>query len=127
MAIKATITSPSARPELAALGRTIVAARSLRDMTRNSLADAANISYTYLAELENGLKSAGPTVLLRIATALGTDTAALLAAAEAGTVPGGGPVGVVADGFLTGDNAVDAILLAAKAVLLAGGSVTLTP
>lgn len=111
--------------KLATLGRTIVASRSLQGMSRKNLSEAAGISYPYLAEIENGTKTASLPVLGKIASALGTDTVALLDAADGGTIPTA--VAAPADSLLTGDAAIDAVLFAARAVLLAGGTVSFTP
>lgn len=72
-----------------ALGRAIRVLRTLRDLSRPELAEAAEVSYSYLSEIETGSKRPSSRVLAAIAGALGTSaeeleaTAAELAAAEA--------------------------------------------
>lgn len=111
----------------AALGRTVVAARSLAGLSRKGLAVKAGISYPYLAEIENGVKNPSSKIIGRVAWALGTTPSALFEAAENGTVPGGPVVPAVATEVpvSTADAATEAIVAAVRAVLAAGGTVTM--
>ncbi len=65
-----------------ALGRTIKVLRVDRGIERKDLARAADISYSYLTEIENGVKPPSTTVFGRIAEALGVRSSDLLAGAE---------------------------------------------
>jgi transcriptional regulator with XRE-family HTH domain len=56
-----------------ALGRAIKALRTLDGIDRRDLADRAGLSYSYLAEIENGKKSPSPSAQKSIAGALGLD------------------------------------------------------
>src|SRR5262245_64490402 len=71
-----------------ALGRTIRVYRAARDMSRRDLAEQADVSYSYLAEIENGSKYPSTKALLAIANALGLSFSELLAAAETVETPG---------------------------------------
>lgn len=79
------------------LGRAIAAARAELGMKRRQLADAANVSYPYLSELENGTKQGSTQKIAHIAEALGMTHSQLLARAEllAGTEPGAAPAAPV--------------------------------
>jgi transcriptional regulator with XRE-family HTH domain len=70
-----------------ALGRTIRIYRAARDMGRKDLADAAHLSYSYLAEIEKGAKSPSTKALRQIADALGLSPSELLAACESLEAP----------------------------------------
>jgi transcriptional regulator with XRE-family HTH domain len=63
------------------LGRAIAAAREERGWKRKDLVDRADISYPFLAEVENGHKQPSMAKLNEIAEALGMTAAALLARA----------------------------------------------
>ena len=65
-----------------ALGRAIKVVRTQQGVERRELADKAGISYSYLAEIENGNKTPTSDVLLAIAQALGLRPSELHAAAE---------------------------------------------
>jgi transcriptional regulator with XRE-family HTH domain len=65
-----------------ALGRAIKVLRTGLDMGRRDLARAAGLSYSYLAEIENGKKGASAAAQQAIARALGISLSELLAAAE---------------------------------------------
>lgn len=65
-----------------ALGRAIKVIRTGLDIGRPELAERAGISYSYLAEIENGKKQAGASAQQAIAKALGISVSELLAAAE---------------------------------------------
>ena len=65
------------------LGRAIAAARSERGIKRAQLAVAAEVSYPYLSELENGTKHGSTRKIGQIAEALGLSSSQLLARAEA--------------------------------------------
>ena len=73
----------------AALGRTIRVYRAARDMGRKDLADAAELSYSYLAEIEKGTKYPSTKALQQIAQALGLTPAELLTATETLEAPEG--------------------------------------
>jgi transcriptional regulator with XRE-family HTH domain len=65
-----------------ALGRTIRVYRAARDMARRELAEQAEVSYSYLAEIEKGAKYPSAKALYAIAKALGLSPAELLTASE---------------------------------------------
>ncbi|RIL06191.1 MAG: hypothetical protein DCC71_07815 [Proteobacteria bacterium] len=65
-----------------ALGRAIKVIRTGLDIGRPELAERAGLSYSYLAEIENGKKQAGASAQQAIAKALGISVSELLAAAE---------------------------------------------
>jgi transcriptional regulator with XRE-family HTH domain len=71
-----------------ALGRTIRVYRAARDMARRELAEHAEVSYSYLAEIEKGSKYPSTKALHAIAKALGLSPAELLTAAETLETPG---------------------------------------
>jgi transcriptional regulator with XRE-family HTH domain len=64
------------------LGRAITLLRTEQGIERKELADTAGISYSYLAEIENGNKPASSRVLLQISKALGLGMTQLMASAE---------------------------------------------
>lgn len=64
------------------LGRTIKVIRTDRGQSRRDLAREADISYSYVTEIENGRKPPSSPVLLRIAEALDVTPSELLAEAE---------------------------------------------
>lgn len=70
-----------------ALGRAIKIYRVARDMGRKDLADAAELSYSYLAEIEKGAKYPSTKALHQIAKALQLTPAELLAASESLKAP----------------------------------------
>jgi transcriptional regulator with XRE-family HTH domain len=59
------------------LGRAIKVLRTLRGVDRKDLADRAGLSYSYLAEIENGKKSPSASAQKAIADALGMSVAEL--------------------------------------------------
>ena len=65
-----------------ALGRAIKVVRTERGLERRELAERAGISYSFLAEIENGNKPPSTDVLLAIAQALGLRPSELHAAAD---------------------------------------------
>lgn len=65
-----------------ALGRTIKVIRTDQGIERRELAEKAQISYSYLTEIENGNKPPSPSVLGPIAEALGLRMSELTQAAE---------------------------------------------
>lgn len=65
-----------------ALGRTIKVLRTERGMDRRELAERAGVSYSYVAEMENGHKPPSPSVLSRIAAGLDVPIHELYRAAE---------------------------------------------
>lgn len=71
-----------------ALGRTIRVYRAARDIARRELAEHAEISYSYLAEIEKGSKYPSARALHALAKALGLSPAELLTAAETLETPG---------------------------------------
>lgn len=85
-----------------ALGRAIKVIRTGLGIGRPELAARAGLSYSYLAEIENGKKQAGSSALHAIAKALGMTPSELLAAAEewelrlAGDEVGATPIRAVA-------------------------------
>ena len=73
-----------------ALGRTIRVYRAARDLGRRELADQAEVSYSYLAEIEKGSKYPSTKALHAIANALGLSPAELLTASETLEAPAEG-------------------------------------
>jgi len=65
-----------------ALGRTIQVLRTDQGLDRKDLAERAEISYSYLAAIENGKKPPSSRVLFRIADALSLRSHELLASVE---------------------------------------------
>lgn len=74
---------PEGTVDAVQLGRAIAAARSERGIKRGQLAQAADVSYPYLSELENGTKHGSTRKIGQIAEALGMTSSQLLARAEA--------------------------------------------
>lgn len=66
----------------AALGRAIQVARTELGFSRRDLAARARVSYTYLADIENGRRRPSSTPLLAISRALSLTPSELLARAE---------------------------------------------
>ena len=74
---------PRRRPGYdAALGRAIKVIRTEQGLERRELADQAGISYSYLAEIENGNKPPSSKVLMALADVLDVRPAQLHAAAD---------------------------------------------
>ena len=73
---------PGDDPRAAALGRAIKVIRTGLGLGRPELAERAKLSYSYLAEIENGKKQASSSALHAIARALAMSPSELLAAAE---------------------------------------------
>jgi transcriptional regulator with XRE-family HTH domain len=65
-----------------ALGKAIAARRITLGMKRKDVAEAADLSYPYIAEIENGGKTPSQRALNQIAQALGWSMSDLLRAAE---------------------------------------------
>ena len=65
-----------------ALGRVVKVLRTLHDLSRRELAAAAGLSYSYLAEIENGAKQPSSRALAAIAEALHLSLSQLLREAE---------------------------------------------
>jgi len=65
-----------------AIGHIIKVRRTDLEMDRKELADRADISYSYLAAIENGHKRPSSTVLLSLAEALGLTPSGLFETAE---------------------------------------------
>ena len=66
-----------------ALGHTIKVRRTDVGMSRQQLADASTISYSYLSAIENGSKAPSTKILRVIADRLGLETKELLALVDA--------------------------------------------
>jgi XRE family aerobic/anaerobic benzoate catabolism transcriptional regulator len=77
-----TVAAPAAAdekdPSLAALGDRVRALRARRGMTRKAVAEAADISERYLANLEYGVANASILVLQQVAAALRCSTAEVI-------------------------------------------------
>lgn len=69
-------------PQAEALGRAIKVYRTARDTSRKELAKRSGLSYSYLAEIENGAKYPSSKALHLIARALDLSPAELLQATE---------------------------------------------
>ena len=69
-------------PQAEALGRAIKVYRAARDLSRKELAERSGLSYSYLAEIENGAKFPSTKALHLIARALDLSPAELLQATE---------------------------------------------
>ena len=69
------------RERRGALGKAIRLRRVELDLTRADLAREAEVSYTYVSEIENGTKQASSKTLWRIARALGLEPHELMAMA----------------------------------------------
>lgn len=69
------------RERRSALGKAIRLRRVEVDLTRADLAREAEVSYTYVSEIENGTKQASAKTLWRIARALGLEPHELMALA----------------------------------------------
>ena len=76
-----TDTEDDEQPLRNALGKAIRLRRVELDLTRAGLAQEADVSYTYVSEIENGTKQPSSKTLWRIARALGLEPHELLAAA----------------------------------------------
>lgn len=76
-----------------AFGRVLAIQRAAQRMSRKELAVAAELSYPYMAEIENGIKRPRLVALDRIAAALGTTTLRLLT--QASTLAEGGTVEIM--------------------------------
>jgi transcriptional regulator with XRE-family HTH domain len=61
------------------LGRTIRVLRATRDLTQRDVADAAGLSAAFISQVESGQKQPSIATLERIADALGTSVASLVA------------------------------------------------
>ena len=66
----------------AIVGKNVRRFRQSADMTQEQLAFAAEIGLTYVGGIERGKRNPSVLVLVRIATALGTEPAELLKAAS---------------------------------------------
>ncbi len=69
-------------PQAEALGRAIKVYRTAQDISRKELAERSGLSYSYLAEIENGAKYPSTKALHLIAKGLGLSPAELLQATE---------------------------------------------
>lgn len=65
------------------IGAAIRAQRIGRDLSQEALADASRIDRSHMGKIERGERNVSILLLARIAQALGSPLAALLAAAEA--------------------------------------------
>lgn len=66
------------------IGRNIRRHRTKRGMTQEQFAEAADLSASYVRQVEVGLKTLSLPALFRVAEALDTSAQSLLASAEAG-------------------------------------------
>ncbi|HLF69790.1 MAG TPA: helix-turn-helix transcriptional regulator [Actinomycetota bacterium] len=74
---------PEADPEYyESLGRAIQVVRTSKGMSRRELAEASEISYPYLSEIETGKKEGSSRILLKVAGVLGMKPSELLELAE---------------------------------------------
>lgn len=80
-----------------ALGHTIKVRRTDVGMSRQQLADASTISYSYLSAIENGAKAPSTKILRVIADRLGLETKELLALVDARIERGSAPDGPITD------------------------------
>jgi transcriptional regulator with XRE-family HTH domain len=80
-----------------ALGHTIKVRRTDVGMSRQQLADASTISYSYLSAIENGAKVPSTKILRVIADRLGLETKELLALVDARIERGSAPDGPITD------------------------------
>lgn len=80
-----------------ALGHTIKVRRTDVGMSRQQLADASTISYSYLSAIENGAKAPSTKILRVIADRLGLETKDLLALTDARIERGSAPDGTLTD------------------------------
>lgn len=64
------MTDPVDLPPAAALGRAVALRRTALGMKRKDLAEASELSYPYISEIENGAKEPSAKALRRIADAL---------------------------------------------------------
>lgn len=64
------------------LGRAIRVIRAGQDLSRKELAERSGLSYSYIAEIENGAKTPSSKALVALAEALGVAVHELLGAAE---------------------------------------------
>jgi transcriptional regulator with XRE-family HTH domain len=80
-------------PAHAAFGEAIRQIRNEQDLSQEALADACDLDRTYISGIERGTRNPSLTNILKIAAALNTRAADLLARAEAllGTTPGSPP------------------------------------
>jgi transcriptional regulator with XRE-family HTH domain len=80
-----------------ALGHTIKVRRTDVGMSRQQLADASTISYSYLSAIENGAKAPSTKILRVIADRLGLETKELLALVDARIERGSATDGPITD------------------------------
>ena len=80
-----------------ALGHTIKVRRTDVGMSRQQLADASTISYSYLSAIENGARAPSTKILRVIADRLGLETKELLALVDARIERGSAPDGPITD------------------------------
>jgi transcriptional regulator with XRE-family HTH domain len=83
-----------------ALGHTIKVRRTDVGMSRQQLADASSISYSYLSAIENGAKAPSTKILRVIANRLGLETKELLALVDARLERGSSTDGPLTDEVL---------------------------
>jgi transcriptional regulator with XRE-family HTH domain len=74
---------PTRSPAHAAFGQAIRQARTDRGLSQEALADACDLDRTYISGIERGQRNPSLTNILKVAAALDTRPAELLAAAEA--------------------------------------------
>ena len=80
-----------------ALGHTIKVRRTDLGMSRQQLADASSISYSYLSAIENGAKAPSTKILRVIADRLGLENKELFALVDARIERGSAPDGPLTD------------------------------
>jgi transcriptional regulator with XRE-family HTH domain len=97
------------------LGRTIAVHRRGRGLTQEQLAEAVGVSTEWVSQLERGVGLPSLDGLLRLAEALGTDAPAMLAAAL-GTRRREAVDELVAEVATMADDAVEVLVIAAKAL-----------
>ena len=91
-------------PSNAALGRVIKTLRTHKGLQRKDLAEQAGLSYSYLAEIENGKKKPAASIQFAIAEALNLSVSELLLAAvqlDRGAEPSDADAGEPDDAVLT--------------------------
>lgn len=67
-------------PELVALGRRVLALREDAELTQEALAQAADLHWTYVGQIERGERNPTYKNLLKLARGLGVELPALLQA-----------------------------------------------
>ena len=78
------------------VGQNVRARREAAGLTRRALAEQSGLSQRYLAELEAGRGNISIALLFRVAVALDSEVAELVARGDAGSGPGARPAGRIA-------------------------------